>query len=359
MKKILFYLILFIFHVSGLDAQDIHFSQYNEQPSLINPALIGATDPSRASLGHRTQWRSITSPFLTTGASFETRFNSSNWQEVDKFRSMTFKERSTGRLASGISVFNDKSSDGKLGSTQVNISLSSFVPITEKSFFSVGIQASWVQKRLNNSNLVFPNQYNGSGYDVGLNSNETYQTQSYSYADLAVGILWTYDKKDKSLLGKRQQKAKLGFSIYHINQSDGNFLLNGKSDLYLKYVMHGDLLVSLPNPDFAIAPSYIIQLSGPSNELLVGLLVKRYFDIDSKYTGLIKRSSFGFGTYYRNNDAIILNTLLEIKEQWAIGVSYDINVSRLVRGTNARGGFELTLRYTPPNSFLYQKKKES
>ena len=59
---------------AGLFAQDLHFSQFNQQPSLVNPALTGATAPLRASLVYRDQWRSVTSPYTTIGASFETRF---------------------------------------------------------------------------------------------------------------------------------------------------------------------------------------------------------------------------------------------------------------------------------------------
>jgi len=357
MKKLL-YIVSGLICVSAYKSQDIHFSQFNEQPALINPALTGATNPSRASIAYRNQWRSVTSPYVTMGASFETRFNSTSWQQVDKFKSMTFKQRAAGRLAAGISIYKDNAGDGNLGSTQANLSLASFVPVGKKSYLSVGLQASYVQRQLSSSNLIFPNQYNGTGYDASMNSNESFPSQNYTYADFASGVLWSYGQNDKSILGKRQLKINLGFSLYHLSKQKQSFLLSSKNDNSLKYVLHGDMLLSLPNPDFAIAPSYLLQFRGTSSEILAGMIVKRFVRMDSKYTGIVKRSYFGVGVFYRNNDAAILYLSVEIKEQLNIGVSYDLNVSRLNKGTNARGGFELTMRYTPPHSFLYQKKAD-
>ena len=355
MKKLL-YILSGLICVSAYKSQDIHFSQFNEQPALINPALTGANNPSRASIAYRNQWRSVTSPYITMGASFETRFNSSSWQQTGNPKAMTFKQRAAGRIAAGVSIYKDNAGDGNMGSTLANLSLATFVPVGKKSYVSVGLQASYVQKQLTSANLVFPNQYNGTGYDASINSNENFQYQNYNYADFASGFLWSYGQNDKSILGKRQLKINLGFSLYHLSTQKQSFLMSNKNDNALKYVFHGDMLLSLPNPDFAIQPSYLLQFRGTSNEIMAGMIVKRFFKMDSKYTGIVKRSYFGVGVYYRNNDAAILYLSTEIKEQINIGISYDLNVSKLNVGTNARGGFELTMRYTPPNSFLYQKK---
>ncbi len=358
MKKNLLFKIFLILCTTGLYAQDLHFSQFNEQPALINPALTGATASSRSSVAYRNQWRSISSPFTTYAVSSETRFNSSEWQQVDKFRSMTFKERASGRLAAGLSVYKDNAGDGRIGSTQINLSFATFVPTSKKAFIAFGLQASLVQMMMDNDKLVFPNQYNGSGYDASMSSNENFQGQNSTYGDFAGGIVWTYGQNDKSLLGKKQLKANVGFSAYHLNKPQ-SFLVNGGNEQSIKYVTHGDLLVSLTNPDFAIAPSFLVQLRGSSTEVNAGTLLKRYVKLDSKYTGLVKRSSLGIGVYYRNHDAAILCMALEIKEQCVIGMSYDLNLSRLTKGTNARGGVELTLKYTSPRSFLYQRKTKT
>ena len=48
MKNLIVLLIASIFVTENLP-QDFHFSQYNENPALVNPALTGATSALRAS----------------------------------------------------------------------------------------------------------------------------------------------------------------------------------------------------------------------------------------------------------------------------------------------------------------------
>ena len=54
--------------------------------------------------------------------------------------------------------------------------------------------------------------------------------------------------------------------------------------------------------------------------------------------------SLAFGGVYRWNDAIIPNVRIDMYDV-SVGVSYDINVSRLATVSQLRGGFELTAVY--------------
>lgn len=83
MKKYLFILIGVAAVESAAVAQDIHFSQYNEVPSLMNPALIGSQYVMRASIIYKDQWGSVTAPYRTYGASYEMKFKASNWEKTD------------------------------------------------------------------------------------------------------------------------------------------------------------------------------------------------------------------------------------------------------------------------------------
>jgi type IX secretion system PorP/SprF family membrane protein len=352
-----YYLLLLLSLARPSFSQDLHFSQFNEQPALLNPALTGATAPSRASMGYREQWRSITSSYKTMGASYETRFRTDSWEQVDNYRTMTFKQRSLGRFAAGLSVYKDNAGDGNLATTQLNASVATFVPVNQLSFLSLGIQASLVQRKLDQSQLIFPDQYNGSYYDPNQASEESFQKTRLTYADFASGVVWSYGHSGKDRLGNKQLKATAGLAVYHFNKPKQSFLISDRNAQFFKYVLHGDLLFSLRNPDYALAPSFMFQLRGSSNELVGGLMLKRYISMNSKYTGLVKRSSLGIGAYYRNRDAAVLSVVLQWKDQLSICMSYDLNMSRLRRASNARGGTELTMRYTPPKAFLYQKKK--
>ena len=47
-----------------LQAQDPHFSQFYLSPLQLNPALTGVMNEDiRASLLHRSQWRTVSAPF--------------------------------------------------------------------------------------------------------------------------------------------------------------------------------------------------------------------------------------------------------------------------------------------------------
>ena len=57
-----------------LAAQDLHFSQFYENPILRNPALTGIfSGDYKAGVNYRTQWDDISVPFQTMTATFETR----------------------------------------------------------------------------------------------------------------------------------------------------------------------------------------------------------------------------------------------------------------------------------------------
>lgn len=87
---------------------------------------------------------------------------------------------------------------------------------------------------------------------------------------------------------------------------------------------------------------------------MAGTMFKYYIKDDSKYTGFLKRSSIGIGAYYRTGDAVITSILIKTG-RFALGFSYDVNTSKLATVSNAKGGFEVSLRMITPTAFLYQR----
>jgi len=355
LKKLVLYIFILISIGFSLGAQDIHFSQFNENLSIVNPALTGASGRIRASVTNRDQWRSVTSPYKTLGASFEMRFKSAGAQKLED-ESSASKEKNSGKLAAGLSVYKDKVGDGNLGQTHANLSLATFLPLNKKNIISVGLQASLVQRMLDHGPLIFPDQYNGSVYDPAQSSKDNFTNIKFNYFDLAAGTQWTFSKETTNLNAYKQFTSHFGFAIYHLSQPKQEYL-ETLSSLSMRYVSHGDLIASIGNSNMAISPSYLLQFQGPSKEIIVGTMLRHYFKTDSKFTGFIKRDCFGYGLYYRSNDAVMLSVLLERQEKFALIMSYDVNISSLVPASSFRGGFEFTLRYTAPRSFHYQKKQ--
>ena len=349
-------LLIFIGFISmNMASQDFHFSQFNENPSLLNPALTGASHAFRASVIYKDQWSSITTPYTTYGISLESKIKPGNWQKLDARRSMTFK-KSFNRSAAGLSVYNDKAGTAQMGTLQANLSLAMFFPLNKHAALSFGLQGSMVQRKVDQSKLIYSNQYNGSRYDSNLPTGELNTQPNFTYPELGAGAVWSYGQNEKSIAANNQLKALIGFSAYHINRPKQTFIGSSTTDkLYRKYVFHGNILIGIPNTMTAIVPSWLMQFQGTSKEMIEGIMIKHYMNDDSKYTGINKRSAVGFGLYYRNSDAIIASLLIE-KGQYSVGVSYDINLSGLTNVSKSRGGIEINLRFVTPNPFLYQRK---
>jgi hypothetical protein len=72
---------------------------------------------------------------------------------------------------------------------------------------------------------------------------------------------------------------------------------------------------------------------------------------ESKYTGYVKGSAVSLGVFYRNKDAVISSFLFEFSH-YAIGISYDSNISNLKTASQGRGGIEISLRFLNPNPFM-------
>jgi hypothetical protein len=102
----------------------------------------------------------------------------------------------------------------------------------------------------------------------------------------------------------------------------------------------------------------VVLLQGPAKEINMGLLARVMLRAASKYTGIYKESAISLGAYYRIGDAIIPSLLLEFGS-FAIGMGYDVNISRLKAATQARGGMEISIRYINPNPFMYRRITKS
>ncbi len=355
MKNIFFILCGVLIIVTSAYSQDMHFSQYDENPSLVNPALTGVNYVMRASVIYKDQWRSVTVPYKTYGVSYDMKFKASSWDKVDPFKTKTFK-KSFNRLSGGLAFYSDKAGDGNMGTNQASLSLASFIKAGEYSLISLGLQGGIVQKTVDYSKFVFSNQYNGTtGYDPNIINGEHYGSQSFVYPDFAAGLLWNYSQEEKSIGENNQIKADFGFGIFHINKPKQKFLVGTNEKLFSKYVIHGKLLMGIPNTNIGLAPSFLVEVQGPNKEIVGGLMIKYYLRDDSKYTGYVKRSSIGLGVDYRYKDAVIVGLLLEMGH-YAVGLCYDINTSALTKVSTLRGGPEIMIRFNSTNPYLFQKR---
>jgi type IX secretion system PorP/SprF family membrane protein len=331
--------------------QDIHFSQFYEAPTMMNPALTGVYHATRASAHYKDQWRSVTVPYTTVGGSFEMRFNTNEWERISS-RTEVYK-LARKRVSGGFSFFSDKAGDGNMGLTQLQLSVSSSIPVSARSVLVGGLAGGITQRSINYSKLIFPTQYNGTGYDSNAESGENFSGGNSYYGDFAGGLVWSYKKGETSIRGNDQTKVTLGLSVFHFNKPKYSYLSSGSERLFARFMIHGQFEKGIDNTNVSLVPAFMFALQGPTKELLAGGMVKFKLKEDTKYTGYIKGSNFCLGAYYRNRDAVIAQVMMEFGS-YGIGFSYDLNVSKLNTASGGRGGFEVMIKYVTPNPFLYQ-----
>jgi type IX secretion system PorP/SprF family membrane protein len=344
--------IFFALRFSTLSGQDIHFSQYLETPSLFNPALVGSSSNYRMGAIYKDQWRSVTVPYTTFGGMFEMKIKLNAWEKVGNNLTEIYKIAFR-KLAAGLAFYNDRAGDGNMGTTRGDLTLTSMVPLDKVNSLAIGLQGGIVQHSIDYTKLVWPDQYNGGGYDPTLDPGENFNANNFIHFDMAAGFLWRLNIEERGIRSNDHFKANAGVGIFHITKPKERFLSNGGEQMYRKLVVHGMANIGLQHTTLSIVPHYLLEFQGPSKELMVGCMVKHHLRDDSKFTGYIRGGYTGIGIGYRNKDAVIVSTLLEFG-QIAIGMSYDVNISGLHRVSTYRGGFEIMLRFVGVNPFIYQ-----
>jgi type IX secretion system PorP/SprF family membrane protein len=317
-----------------LHAQDIHFSQYHAAPMLLNPALAGAEHVLQFNLNYREQWRSVSSPFKTIGASYDMRIHKSE----------------SGAFAGGLFFYNDKAGDAQMKTGLGGLSLAYHLNINEKQTIGLGIQGSFQQLSVQTSQLQWGNQYDGMEYNSAYDSGEPFSNNlTHSFGDVAAGVVWTYTEDERYITGNDKIAAVAGFSIYHPHMPQYSFYESENKRLHARYIWHGKALFGISNSRWSVVPSFMYALQGGARELVLGSWFRFRITEASHFTGFVKGAAVSIGTWYRNKDAVVSGILVEFGGN-ALGITYDVNVSGLKEASNGRGGFELSYKYYYPSS---------
>lgn len=315
-------------------AQDIHFSQLTQTPLLINPAQAGLSHEISAIVNYRDQWRSVTSnPFKTFNMSADMAF---------------YKKKSGSHLGVGINFFSDKAGDGAMKTTTGQLHMSGIIATSENSLLSVGLYGGFGQRSLSYDKLYWDNQYIGGQLDITAPSLEPLTFTNRTYADIGAGLAWTYGTGNNTISSNDAWNVTVGFAVQHINTPVYTYYGNTDMRLPMKYVAHGNAEIGIKNYSLVLEPGYMVTIQGGHHEITAGTLVKYWLQEASVYTGRKKPAAFVLGGYYRFGDALNIVTAYEMYP-FRIGLSYDVNLSGLTAASQARGGFELSLRFMMVN----------
>lgn len=319
-------------------SQDIHFSQFFLAPLYQNPAMAGAENGLEGTMNYRTQWRSITVPFKTYAATVHGRF---------------IKKRSQKNFfAGGVNFFYDEAGDGLLKTTSIILTGAYHVRINKTHKIGAGFSGGYGQRRIDFGNFEWGSQYIDGVFNGSASTGESIMNPTFSYLDFSTGVVWSFDNQAGRLnvTGNNFMRGHAGVSFSHFNRPEYSFNDTGER-LYTKLVAHGNFLLSVPGSKFAVNPGFLFYRQGPNRQFLIGSMFRYDLMPESKYTGQFKGAGAYFGAYVRAGDAIVLSSMLEFSN-YAIGFSYDANLSNLRPATNGRGGFEVSLRIIGSGSFF-------
>mgnify|MGYP006085037405 FL=1 len=332
MKK----LIILFLTLSNLSfGQDIHFSQYQENPLLVNPANAGLNKDLRAIINYRNQWKSVGAPFQTMAMSFDMITS----KDPSKFAA----------IGVGFNLFNDKAGDANLSHTQGNLSISSILRLDNKNKLSVGIQAGFGQRGVDYSALRWGNQYDGS-YNSTISSNETLFEPNYSFMDAGAGIAWSYGQGSTYMTSNNGIKANVGVSYFHFGLPNAAFSSVNSEKLHSRMTFHANMEFGKPNTNLTLIPSVLVNLQNKQLEAIIGSDFRYLLQEGSKQTGFVQEVAITIGAHYRYADALIAKLMFEYSN-YSVGFSYDVNVSKLSAASNFLGGFELALKFVTPSPF--------
>jgi type IX secretion system PorP/SprF family membrane protein len=309
--KILFFVLLFC--ISGVKAQDMHFTQFYSSPLYLNPAYTGADVCGRISATYRNQWPGISKTYKSYLLAVD--------HYVQKYN-----------IGIGLLFGNDVAGTGNLKTTIVNPLIAYEATLTKKLMLRFGVQPGISIRSINFNNLVFGDQLARGG---GVASLET-PTQTKTFFDIGAGTL-LYTKK-----------YWFGVSFYHLNKP--NETLRGEAEestLPIKYSAHGGYKYTI-NPDEkeemkrkSFSGAFHYRGQAEFDQLDFGGYYTQYvFNLGLWYRGIPGLKAYKAG--YENNDAI--SVIIGIRtDRLSFGYSYDYTISKLTNMSH--GAHEISVAY--------------
>ena len=298
-------------------AQDLHFSQYFNNPLLTNPANTGFIPDADYRLGasYRNQYSNImTVPYQTM----------SIYGDAQVFRN----KLETGWMGLGGVILHDVAGSGSLTSTKIYGSVAYHQMLGLSSLLTAGFNVGWANKRIDQSKLTYPDQFDGIFFDATLPTSVQLINNNVSYFDMQAGLNYAY-------FPTKDVYINAGYSIQHVNQPKETFFEdNGNSRIAMRHIGFLNGLFKM-NDDVILNPNMYYTTQAKSSELVLGMNAAYNLSGDGS------KQLIG-GLYYRYGDAFVPMVGLEINNI-RFTFSYDVTTSSLKNFNNSFGASEFNL----------------
>jgi type IX secretion system PorP/SprF family membrane protein len=320
MSKKLKILFLFFSSLMGMRqafAQDLHFSQFFNNPLLTNPANTGFIPDADYRLGasYRNQYSNIMAmPYKTM----------SIYGDAQVFRDRI----ETGWMGLGGVVLRDVAGTGSLTSTKIYGSIAYHQMLGLSSLLTAGFNVGWANKRIDQSKLTFPDQFDGHFFDATLPTSVQILNNSVSYFDMQAGINYAYFPTEDIYINA-------GYSIHHVNRPRETFFdEDGASRIDMRHIGFINAIVKMSD-NVIINPAGYYTTMAKASELVFGM------NADYNLSGDGSKIITG-GLFYRYGDSFIPTVGLQINNI-RFTFSYDITTSSLKNFNRSFGADEFNL----------------
>jgi type IX secretion system PorP/SprF family membrane protein len=302
-KYIIFVLLFFICQIGK--SQDSQFSQFYASPIYLAPSFAGSTDGDRIALNYRSQWPDLTKAFQTYTLSYDHYFPHM-------------------KSGVGLLLYREQAGASNLSTMNVGIAYSYKFRFRSGWNISPGLTFFYTQRNLDFDKLKF--------YDEIDTDSETLEQriiEKKADVDASFSIL-TYNKN-----------MWFGFTWDRILQPNRSLTGEVMEDPY-KFTFYGGTKISVFDrynwaSGQSISPSFLFKMQDKYTQLDLGL----YWYQMPLVVGIWYRGIPVFKEL-ASNDALAF--LLGFKvDQFSIGYSYDLTISKLVGLTG--GTHEISINY--------------
>ena len=317
-----------------LQAQDVNFSQYFNNPTYFNPAYVGFSTGMKVRLNVRKQWTGL----------------------PGEYHSFSFSADIADRNipgAGGIGFIATSNSEGigMIKSTTVGFIPAVRIQVNRFSIIQFGALISVVTRKIDWENMVFSDQLDPRLGNIGPSSFTSPGDSPVVFPDFSIGGI--YQIKSNHLVGT------FGVAVHHITQPDQSFLQD-VSPLPRKWVAHMDFVIDFKRNrgyydrarNIKINPGILYQ--SQANMSLFALGLNAY--LSNIYFGMWYRDEIFRKTSFTNLVWLAgINIPFNNNTRMKLMYSFDMNTSR---NTNFTGpSHEISLIFEFDNARLVNPNK--
>lgn len=298
-------MLMFMLIVAIGNAQDIHYSQIDVNPVLLNPAYSGFFDgEGRFGALYRNQWATVSQPFQTLTATAEVALKRRRYQRDG--------------VSLGVIAVADRAGTLSYGTTSAQGILSYFKAFGS-TMVSFGLQGGYAQSGFDPTQAVFPGE------------EEQFDEVQTSYPLVAVGAALYWQPHDAFYF-------KVGMSAHNLNRPNISYLHMEDTFLEPRYTLYGRAEWQCWS-NVAFSPVALVQVQHNNTEVIVGTDFKWLLGEHNRNT-----TSLTAGLHYRLLDAVYFEVTLDYN-LFLFNFCYDVNLSHLTPASYSVGAFEVGVVY--------------